>query len=82
MSLIQQMLLLLSLMVEVHGGVLDHCHENYTVKVSICKQLLEQQSILTLYLNPLPVMPILGSSNSAANKDIRLKIWTNGDTIT
>ena len=31
-------------------------------------------------------MPILGSSNSAANnsaanKDIMSKIWTNGDTI-
>ena len=24
-------------------------------------------------------MPILGSSNSAANKDIMSKIWTNGD---
>ena len=26
-------------------------------------------------------MPILGSSSSAANKDIMAKIWTNGDTI-
>ena len=26
-------------------------------------------------------MPILGSSNSAANKDVMAKIWTNGDTI-
>ena len=26
-------------------------------------------------------MPILGSSNSAASKDMMLKIWTNGDTI-
>ena len=25
--------------------------------------------------------PILGSSNTAANKDIMLKIWTNGNTI-
>ena len=32
--------------------------------------------------NPLPVMPILGSSNSAANKDLMTKIGTNGDTIT
>ena len=29
----------------------------------------------------LPQMPILGSSNSAANKDMMSKIWTNGDTI-
>ena len=33
-------------------------------------------------LNPLPHMPVLGSSNSAANKDMMSKIWTNGDTIT
>ena len=29
-------------------------------------------------VNPLPRMPILGSSNSAANKDMMTKIWTNG----
>ena len=32
-------------------------------------------------LNPLPDMPILGFSNSAANKDMMSKIWTNGDTV-
>ena len=26
-------------------------------------------------------MPILGPSNSAANKDMMAKIWTKGDTI-
>ena len=31
--------------------------------------------------NPLPHMSISGSSNSAANKDMMSKIWTNGDTI-
>ena len=31
--------------------------------------------------NPLPHMPILGSSNLAAMKDIMSKIWTYGDTI-
>ena len=30
---------------------------------------------------PLLDMPILGSSNSAANQDMMSKIWTNGDTI-
>ena len=35
-----------------------------------------------MIVNPLPHMPILGSSNSAANKDMMLKIWTNGNTIT
>ena len=29
--------------------------------------------------NTLPHMPILGSSNSAANKDMMSKILTNGD---
>ena len=28
--------------------------------------------------NPLPDMPILGSSNSAANQNMMSKIWTNG----
>ena len=32
-------------------------------------------------LNPLPDMPILGPSCSAANKDTMSKNWTNGDTI-
>ena len=32
--------------------------------------------------NPLPHLPILGSSNSAANKDMMSKTWTNGDTMT
>ena len=30
--------------------------------------------------NFLPNIPILGSSNSAANKDMMAKIWTNWDT--
>ena len=32
-------------------------------------------------INPLPHMPILGSSNSAASKDMMSKIWTNGDSV-
>ena len=31
-----------------------------------------------LIFNPLPDMPILGSSNSAANANTMSKIWTNG----
>ena len=31
--------------------------------------------------NPLPDMPILGSSSSAVNKDMMARIWMNGDTI-
>ena len=32
-------------------------------------------------LNPLPDMPILGFSNSAANEDMMSKVWTNWDTV-
>ena len=54
------------------------------LKVLKCDPTLN--SILTLYylklcLNPLPDMPILGSSNSMANKDMKSKIKTNGDTV-
>ena len=31
--------------------------------------------------NPIPDMPVLGSSNSSANKDMVAKIWTNAGTI-
>ena len=37
--------------------------------------------LVSTFSKPLPDMPILGSSNSAANKDMMSKIWTNGDTI-
>ena len=30
---------------------------------------------------PLPDRPVLGSSNSTANKDMMSKIWTNGDRV-
>ena len=32
-------------------------------------------------INPLPHMAILGSTNSAANRDMMSKIWINGETI-
>ena len=32
-------------------------------------------------LKPVPDTPILSSLNSAANKDMMPKIWTNGDTM-
>ena len=31
-----------------------------------------------VFFNPLPRIPILGSSNSAANKNMMSKTWTNG----
>ena len=35
----------------------------------------------TQTINLLPDMPILGSSNSAANKGMMAKVWTNGDIV-
>ena len=32
-------------------------------------------------INPLPHMEILGSTNSAAYRDMMSKIWINGDTF-
>ena len=43
----------------------------------------EKQSLmadLVSHINPLLHRPILGSSNSAANKDRMSNKWTNGDT--
>ena len=43
--------------------------------------LVFKDFVLLLHLslfNPLPPMPILGSSSSAANKSMMSKIWTNG----
>ena len=47
------------------------------VKEGVCYR----KSLLPYLIYPVPDMPILGSSNSAANKDIMSKIWTNVDTI-
>ena len=35
-----------------------------------------------LRVDPLSDMPILGSSNSVAHKDMMSKIWKNGNTMT
>ena len=43
---------------------------------------LDQTEILWYdRVNPLPDMPILGPSNSAASETMMSKIWTTGDTI-
>ena len=41
----------------------------------LAKSILESRFLKAF--NPLPRMPILGSSNSAANKIMMSKIWTN-----
>ena len=43
-------------------------------------QCIQKLSSLGLF-NPLPDMPIMGSSNEAVNKDMTSKIWTNRDTV-
>ena len=56
-----------------------------------CKAKIDSRSYISYFMNskvcfqtfnPLPDVPILGFSNSAANKDIMSKIWTEKDTIT
>ena len=60
---------------------------SYMIKLSSSKlnpfpnNLKFERPASYLRINPLPNMPILGSSDSAANKDITSKILTNGDTI-
>ena len=43
---------------------------------------IKLRTYITVYQQyPLPDMPIFASLNSAANKDMMSKVWTNGDTI-
>ena len=42
---------------------------------------LHNSLLCNVILNPLPGAQNLESSNSAANRDMMSKIWTNGDTI-
>ena len=51
------------------------------VHVSQTHLVLYVSESITCLFNPLPHMPILGTSNLATNKDMMSKIWTNGDTI-
>ena len=37
--------------------------------------------VTSLFVNPLPLMSVLDSSNSAANKYTMSKKWTNGNII-
>ena len=62
------------------------CHQqgNFEVKGenSACQQFFFSPPHRKIPLfNPLPDVSILSSSSSTANKDMKSKIWTNGDTI-
>ena len=71
--------------VELNAGmkeisVFDRVGNIYRKRENTGYQSLQKASNVKA-VNPLPHMPILGSSNSAANTDIMSKILTNGDTI-
>ena len=53
------------------------------MKFVTCTNDLSIDLLGNVGINPLPHMPILGSSNSAANKDMMEKIWAifSGETI-
>ena len=58
--------------------------ENTRSHLSLAHIFLLQKShsnLILFIINPLPDMPILGSSNSTAKKDMMSKIWTNVDTF-
>ena len=62
--------------------------KSFQIKLLICTHLpsriehsFDLEVLHSLLFNSLPYMTILDSSNSVANKDMMLKIWTNGDTI-
>ena len=63
----------------VFGGILESACLSICLCVSVCLQ--NTVKMLGGDINPFPYVPISGSSNSAANKDMMSKIWTNGDTI-
>ena len=48
--------------------------------LSLPKPTSFSDSHLLFCLNLLPDVPILGSSNLAANKDMMSRIWISGDT--
>ena len=54
---------------------------SWVLKFRIVWKRVKAMSRFFFILNPLSHMPILGSSNSAANKDRMSQILTNGDTI-
>ena len=56
------------------------CHEVKHLKAIMKNTFTIVGKFLKVH-NPLPHVPILDSSNSAPNKDMMLKIWTNGDTV-
>ena len=59
------------------GCFMLHFHARMTISKTTSMKDLNHRN----YFNPLPGMPISGSSNSAANKDMMSKIQKNWDTV-
>ena len=61
---------------------ISHFILNVSKKTALKSSFHNQTCITGMYIsiNSLPHMPILGSSNSAANKDVMSKVLTNSDT--
>ena len=55
--------------------------DGFTYDQSIQYKMLLVRLHVYRSINPLLHMAILGSTNSAANRDMMSKIWINGDTI-
>ena len=47
----------------------------------VVRHWMNRRQVCTEVISPLPHMPFLASSNSAANKDMMSKILTNVDAI-
>ena len=55
--------------------------DGFTYGQSIRYKMLLVRLHVYRSINPLPHMAILGSTNSAANRDMMSKIWIDGDTF-
>ena len=60
---------------------IENALEKCGVNVKLSNDGKYMRLMFEISLNPLPHMAILGSSNSAANKDMMSKIRTNVDTV-
>ena len=54
------------------------CCQIHLKQLVTMRQIFPVHAVLSLNINPLPHMPILGCSNSEANENMMSKIRTNG----
>ena len=72
----------LSILLDLSGPELLYLWMDFKLIWSNCSPQYKVDVSFEGLINPLPEKPTLGYSNFAANKDMTLKIWTNGDTVT